>query len=134
VTQLAPHIIANVAILNVPAFSFSFFSLPDSKIDTKGNVGLENVLPILTALYLDKESVAMIPHSENALISLHLAPHLIKLNEGDDVVLETWYVQHSSELDLLPSLAGECHDPTPLHRDDGTIAESYGALDRMVKL
>jgi hypothetical protein len=122
-----------VTILNVPAFSFSF-SLPDSKIDTKGNIGSENVLPILTTSYLDKESAAAIPHSENALINLHHVPHLVKMNEGDDVVLETWYVQHSSELDLLPSLAGECHDPVPLHRDDGTVAESYGELDRMVKL
>jgi hypothetical protein len=47
---------------------------------------------------------------------------------------EMWYVENTSELDLLASLAGECHDPAPLDWDDRTIAELYGALDHMIKL
>jgi hypothetical protein len=59
---------------------------------------------------------------------------LIKLSEIDDVVLEAWYVEYTDELDLFASLAGECHDPTPLNWDDETIVEPYSTLYRMIEL
>jgi hypothetical protein len=85
-------------------------------------------------MYLDKKSAVTIPHSENALADLHLAPSLIKLSREMMPFFEMWYVENTGELDLLASLADECHDPAPLDWDDRTIAELYGALDHMIKL
>jgi hypothetical protein len=82
-----------VAITSLSALIFSSI-MPDSKTYTTSDIDLQNIQMILTPVNLDEETTTVILDSEYSLLNLHGAPPLIQLPQGDDVVLETWDVEH----------------------------------------
>jgi hypothetical protein len=132
VTELAECIIAYVTETCVPVLRFIFITL-DSQADTPGNIGLENVQTVLTSMNFDEEAASSIPDMQEALLDLHLAPPLIQLVEGDDV-LQPRNIENTGELDCLPRFASELHDPATLDWNKGVVAKPHGPLYRTIEV